>query len=69
MNTIIMNIREEVRKEIRNAVSDVLSNQLTEESKELILRCPYIINRLSENLNNMIDNFNGTDEEGEIAKK
>jgi len=39
----------------------VLSEELTDEAVELILRCPHIINRLAQSLNNLIDNWDVCD--------
>lgn len=54
---LVFDIRGAVEREVERAVGKLFSEELTDGAKELIIRCPQLINRLAANLDKMIDNF------------
>ena len=63
----LMNVRSAVEREVKIAVDNLFSTELTAEAKELIIRCPQLVNKLAANLDKLIDNFDEPLEPIEIS--
>lgn len=63
----VINIRAFAEREVKLAVDNLFSNELSAEAKELIIRCPQLVNKLAANLDKLIDNFDEPLEPIEIS--